>query len=160
MRADNSITPANDDKAVDRFNKPRRPGDYVVSPLYVRNSTTAYAAYFLDWFVTLPPELIEQVVECGLEEGGWIYEVEHFKSQCEADVDDDENDLGYWPLEDNGPWVYGDVPAIDVARLVQAHTLNWTVEDFKFYGFTVKQMADLQNHINQVGARLNLPKRK
>lgn len=128
--------------------------DFVVAPMYVRDLTSAFAAYFLDWFATLAPELIIDIVKCGLDEGGFRDEVEHFKYQCEDDVDGDDNDLGYWPIEEHGPWIYGDVAVDEVAKLVFHHTRGWSIGDFSFYGYTVKEFEDLNEHIASLSGML------
>lgn len=164
MRADDSNIPANDDKKQGgNATTPRRPNDYVVAPVYVHDSTSTVAAHFMSWFVTLGPEHIQDVSECGMQQGGFVDEVEHFKYQCENDVDSDDNGDGYWPLEENGPWIYSDVSAEDVAKVVYDHTRGWSAEEFGAYGYTVEERAALDAAIAQVLAnaeKLGLPRRK
>lgn len=157
MRADTPTGLAAGGHTLAASGNERRPSDFVVAPMYVRDLNSAFAAYFLDWFATLAPELILDVMKCGLREGGLPDEVEHFKFQCESDIESEDNDLGYWPIEDNGPWIYGNVAVAEVSAAVFEHTVGWSIDEFGFYGYTVKEISDIDKHLASLSE--TLPKR-
>ncbi len=134
-----------------------RSHDYIVAPLHVRDLTTAFAAYFLDWFTSCAADHIADVVRRGLGAGGILEEIEHFRGQCEADVECPDNDLGYWPVEERGPWVFNDVSVVNTAEIVVRHTEGWSPEEFTFYGYTITEKAALDAH---VGSLVPNPSRK
>lgn len=133
-----------------------RGNDYVVPPLYVRDLKTAFAAYFLDWFTACSDDHIIDVVERGLQEGGIVDEIEYFRGQCEADVDCPDNDLGYWPVDEHGPWIFNEVSAADTAEIILEHTRGWSAEEYTSYGDTVAGKAAFDAHIAslQLGSSL------
>lgn len=143
MCADKPAIPSSTETGTTKFLKSTRPNDYAVTPLYVHDLVTQCAAHFLAWFVGMSPEHVRDVVDCGLAPGGFEDEVDWFFSQCAQDIDDPENGLGYWPIEENGPWVYGEVKILDVANVVRAHTNGWSDEEFLFYGYTCEEKATL-----------------
>lgn len=143
MRAEKSNEPDSAAIAADVSSTTRRPNDYSVAPIYVHDLTSQCAAHFLAWFVTMSPEHVRDVVECGQAAGGFADEVGWWIGQCEQDVESADNGLGYWPLEDNGPWVYENIDPVDIATLVRLHTDGWSNDDFYFYGYTVEEKARL-----------------
>lgn len=154
MRADMPANPSGPKTGAADFLKSTRPNDYAVAPIYVHDLVTQCAAHFLAWFVGMSPENVRDVVDCGREPGGLKDEVDWFFSQCTQDIDDPENALGYWPIEENGPWVYDGIDPLDVADVVRAHTDGWSDEEFLFYGYTVEEKANLMTAAAQFKAAI------
>ncbi|WP_156466515.1 hypothetical protein [Rhizobium sp. Leaf306] len=139
MRADNHRP-----KCTSNSTRIHRHNDYCVPPLLVNDLTSQCAAHFLANFVTNSEGHIRDVLKCGVRgSGGLVEEVEYWLQQCKADAEGKENNLGYWDIEEMGPWIYEKLQAADVARLVSRHTRGWPYKDFASYGYTVSDMAQL-----------------
>ena len=121
--------------------KEPRPNDYFVAPLHVADLTTQCAAHFLEWFAASSAEHLRDVRASWLQPGGIHDEIEYWISQCLEDIGSPENNMDYWTLEDNGPWVYCNIDPADVATVVHEHTKGWSIEEFTYYGFTLKAKA-------------------
>ncbi|TCP80797.1 hypothetical protein C8J31_11437 [Rhizobium sp. PP-CC-2G-626] len=121
-----------------------RPNAYCVPPVLVKDLTTQCAAHFVAHFATNSNEHIRDVLKGGVNgPDGMIEEVAYWLSQCEADASGSDSDLGYWDLEEMGPWIYDALDAADVSRVVTRHTKGWSTSDFASYGYTVKEKAEL-----------------
>jgi hypothetical protein len=110
----------------------------------VNDLTSQCAAHYLANFVTNSEEFIRDVLKRGRRgAGGLVEEVEYWLQQCQADVSEPDNNLGYWDIEEMGPWVYAKLRAANVARVVSFHTRGWSYEDFASYGYTISDKAEL-----------------
>lgn len=143
MPADFSIDPR-PRKRASRAAGTRRPNAYCVPPVLVQDLTSQCAAHFVAHFATNSNEHIRDVLKCGVRgPGGMVEEVGHWLYQCQADISGADNNLGYWDLEEMGPWIYDALKAADIARVVTRHTKGWSAGDFASYGYTVMDKAEL-----------------
>ncbi|PYE92706.1 hypothetical protein C8J35_12119 [Rhizobium sp. PP-F2F-G38] len=144
MPADLAIDPRPRIKRVARKAVTGYPNAYCVPPLLVRDLRSQCAAHFVAHFATNSKDHIRDVIKCGVRRpGGMVQEVEYWLCQCLEDVSGPDNDLGYWDLEEMGPWIYHDLKAADIASVVARHTKGWSTSDFASYGYTVNDKAEL-----------------
>ncbi|TDK31287.1 hypothetical protein E2F50_20310 [Rhizobium deserti] len=148
MRTNPTTTKGRSTDAVHTVCQGRRPNDYCVPPLFVNDLISQCAAHFLADFVTHSADHLRSVLKCGVRgPGGLVEEVAHWLSQCDDDVSGPDNNLGYWDIEERGPWVYGALEAADIARVVTRHTKGWSYRDFASYGYTVREKAEFDTAI-------------
>ena len=106
--------------------------EYSVPPVMVRDLASQCAAHFMNWFVGNSDGHILDVRRCGLRgSGGLIEEVEYWFDRCT--IEDS------WEEEYDGPWVYDNVPAKDVAAIIWDHTRGWKLQDYRDYGYTTEE---------------------
>jgi hypothetical protein len=122
-----------------------------VPPLLVKDLLTQCAAHFLAHFVTNSTEHVLDVLKCGVHgTGGMVEEVEYWMHQCGDDVEGPGNNLGYWSIDENGPWVSGALSAVDVTKVVTRHTKGWSANDFATYGYTFKDKKAFDTAISKM----------
>jgi hypothetical protein len=138
-----------------RGNDPeKRPSmlEYCVPPILVNDLVTQCAAHFLAWFSSNSYDHVRDVVKCPLRgSGGLVEEVEYWFDNCASDAASPDNNLCYWDLEENGPWVYQALPVLEVFKAVRRHTKGWSAQNFADYGYSVSEKADLLKAVARLG---------
>lgn len=128
--------------------KPRRPNDYCVPPLLVNDLETQCAAHFMAWFSTNTVKHVRDVLKCGIHRsGGLVEEVDYWFDYCASDASSNGNNLGYWDVSVNGPWVYETLAVADIAHAVRRHTKGWSARDFALYGYTLAEKESLDKAV-------------
>lgn len=151
MLATHSAPSAGRKHAVAKAAKPCRPNDYCVPPILVNDLTSQCAAHFLAQFVSNSTEHVRDVLKRGIHRpGGLVEEVQYWMGECAPDAAGIPNGSGYWDHEENGPWVYGTLAPVDVARVVSRHTRGWSLMDFGSYGYTVSEKAELDATVSKL----------
>lgn len=149
MPSNNSPSPA-----VPGNNAKKRPPmlDYCVPPILVNDLVTQCAAHFLVWFSSNSNDHVRDVLKCAIHgSGGIAEEVEYWFDNCASDAASAANNLGYWDLEENGPWVYETVPVLDVLKAIRRHTKGWSARNFSDYGYSVSEKAELLKAVAKLG---------